>query len=98
MRVLLEQWHREIDRAGDRRARRAADRRFHDFVGDGIRRFRAVDHPPGNDDLLVARGGPFEIGHRNLAVRPGLQRLQEFLGNDGLRVALTLDGKLIHVH
>ena len=71
IRVLVEQRHREIDRARDRGARRAADRRLHDFVGDGVRGFRAVDQPPGNDDLLVARGRPFEIGHRDLAVRAG---------------------------
>src|SRR5689334_23515511 len=45
--------------------------------GDRVGRFRAVDHPPGNDDLLVVGGGPLEIGHRDLAVRTGLQRLQK---------------------
>ena len=57
-----------------------------------------VDHPPGNDDLLVGGGRPFEIGHRDLAVRAALQRLQEFLGDDRLRVALALDREFIHVH
>ena len=98
MRVLVEQRHREIDRARDRGARRPADRRLQDLVGDGIGGFRAVDHPPGNDDLLVARCGPFEIGHRNLAVRAGLQRLQKFLGDDGLRVALALERQFVHIH
>ena len=98
MRILVEQRHREIDRARDRGARRPADRRLHDLGGDGIGGFRAVDHPPGNDDLLVARGRPFEIGHRNLAVRAGLQRLQKLLGDDGLRVALALDRQFVHVH
>ena len=98
IRILLEQRHREIDRAGDRGARGAADRRLHDFVGDRVRRLRAVDHPPRNDDLLVARCRPFEIGHGDLAVRPGLQRLQEFLGDDGLRVAFALDRQFVHVH
>ena len=98
MRIFLEQRHREIDRARDRGARRPADRGFHDFGGNRVRRFRSVDHPPGNDDLLVARCRPLEIGHRNLAVRAGLQRLQKFLGDDGLRVALALDGEFVHVH
>ena len=71
IRIFVEQRHREIDRAGDRGARGAADRRLQDFVGDRVRGFRAVDQPPGNDDLLVARGRPFEIGHRDLAVRAG---------------------------
>ena len=96
--VLVEQRHREIDRARDRGARRPSDRRLHDFVGDGVRRFRTVDQPPGNDDLLVARGRPLEIGHRDLAVRQALQRLQKFLRDDGLRVTFALDREFIHVH
>ncbi len=98
MRVLVEQRHREIDRARDRGARRPADRRLHDFVGDGIRRFRPLDHPPRDDDLLVGGCRPFEIGHRDLAVRAALQRLQELLGDDGLRVTLALDRQFVHVH
>jgi hypothetical protein len=77
---------------------RAADRGLHDLVGDGIRGFRTVDHPPGNDDLLIVRCRPFEIGHGNLAVRAGLQRLQKFLGDDGLRVTLALYRQFIHIH
>ena len=72
IRIFLEQRHREIDRAGDRGARGATDRRLQDLGGDGIGGFRTVDHAPGNDDLLVARRRPFEIGHRDLAVRPAL--------------------------
>ena len=83
---------------GDRGARRPADRRLQDFVGDRVRRFRTVDHPPGNDDLLVVRRRPFEIGHRNLAGRAGFQRLQEFLRVDGLRIALALHGEFVEVH
>ena len=98
IRILVEQRHREIDRARDRGARGPADRRLQDFVGDGVRGFRTVDHPPGNDDLLVARRRPFEIGHRDLAVRQALQRLQKFLGDDRLRIALALDREFIHVH
>src|SRR5882757_9183867 len=98
IRIFVEQRHREIDRAGYRRARGPADRGLHDLVGDGVRRFRAVDHPPGNDDLLVARRRPFEIGDRDLAVRKALQRLQEFLRDDGLRVTLALYRELIHIH
>src|SRR6266436_3132651 len=98
IRVLVEQRHGEIDRARDRGARRPADRGLHDLVGDSIRRFRTVDHPPGNDDLLVVRCRPFEIGHGNLAVRPGLQRLQKFPGDDGLRVTLALYRQFIHIH
>ena len=71
IRILVEQRHREIDRARDRGARGPADRRLQDFVGDGVRGFRTVDQPPGNDDLLVVRCRPFEIGHRDLAVRAG---------------------------
>ena len=98
MRVLVEQRHREIDRARNRGARRPADRRLHDFIGDGIRRFRALDHPPRDDDLLVGGSRPLEIGHRDLAVRAALQRLQELLGDDGLRVTLALDRQFVHVH
>ena len=98
IRALVEQRHREIDRARDRGARRPADRRLHDLVGDGVRGFRTVDQPPGNDDLLVARRRPFEIGHRDPAVWQALQRLQKFLRHDGLRVAFALDRKFIHVH
>ena len=98
VRVLVEQRHREIDRPGDRGARRPADRRLHDLVGDGVRRFRTVDHAPGNDDLLVVRRRPFEIGHRDLAGRHAFQRLQEFLGDDGLCVTLALDGEFVDIH
>ena len=98
IRILVEQRHREIDRARDRGARGPADRGLHDLVGDGVGGFRAVDHPPGNDDLLVAGGRPFEIGHGDLAVRAALERLQKFLGDDGLRITLALDRQLIHVH
>ena len=98
MRVLVEQRHGEIDRARDRGARRPADRRLHDLVGDGVGRFGPVDQPPRNDDLLVGGCRPLEIGHRDLAVRAGLQRLQEFLGDDGLRVALALHRQFVHVH
>ena len=34
----------------------------------------------------------------DLAVRAALQRLQEFLGDDRLRVALALEREFIHVH
>src|ERR1700760_1086492 len=51
-------------------------------IGDVMGGFRAIDHPPGNDDLLVGRCRPFEICHRNLAVRQALQRLQKFLRDD----------------
>src|SRR5712671_1536161 len=34
-----------------------------------------IDDTPRDDDLLVARRRPLEIGHRNLAIRTGLQRL-----------------------
>ena len=98
MRVLVEQLHGEIDRARDRGARRPADRRPHDFIGDGVGRFRAVDQPPRNDDFLVGGSRPLEIGHRDLAVRAVLQRLQKFLGDDGLRVALALQREFVHVH
>ena len=98
IRALVEQRHREIDRAGDRRARGAADRRLQDLGGHGIGAFGPVDDAPGDDDLLVGRGGPFEIGHGHLAVRTGLQRLQEILRHDRLRIAFALDRKLVHVH
>src|SRR5580700_495284 len=58
IRTVFEQRHGEIDRARDRGARGAADRRLQDLGGDGVSAFRAVDHAPGDDDLLVAGGGP----------------------------------------
>ena len=98
MRVLVEQRHGEIDRARDRGARRAADRGLHDFSGDGVRRLGPVDQAPRDDDFLVGGGRPLEIGHRDLAVRAVLQRLQKFLGDDGLRVAFALQREFVHVH
>src|ERR1700746_644790 len=52
IRVGLEQRHGKIDRARNRGARGATDRRLHDFVGDGVRGFGAIDYPPGNDHFL----------------------------------------------
>src|SRR6185369_5376534 len=63
-----------------------------------ICRFRAVDHSPGNDDPLVARHRPLEVGHGHLAARPGPQRLKEVFRDDGLCVALALNGKFVHIH
>lgn len=68
----------------------------HDLGGDRIRRLGTVDQPPGDDDLLVAGGGPLEIGHRDPAVRAELQRLEELLRLDRLRIALALDRELVH--
>src|SRR3979409_5352 len=48
--------------------------------------------------MLVSLARPFEIGNGDLAVGTGLQRLQKFLGDDGLRVTLALDREFIHVH
>jgi hypothetical protein len=54
--ALLEQRHGEPDRARNRCARPAANRRCHDFSCDSLGRFRPVDLSPGNDDFLVLRG------------------------------------------
>src|SRR5215475_6488886 len=96
--ILFEQLHREINRAGNRGTRTSANWRFHDLGGHGIRRFRAVDHSPGNDDLLVTRHRPLEIGHGHLAARTGPQRLQEVFRDDRLCIALALNGKFVHIH
>jgi hypothetical protein len=61
-------------------------------------RFGAVDQTPWNDDFLVGGSRPFEVGHQDPAVRAVLQRLQELLGDDGLRVALALQRQFVHVH
>ena len=98
IRILFEQLHCEIDRAGNRGTRTSANRRFHDLGGHGIRRFRAVDQSPGNDDLLIARHRPFEIGHGHLAARAGPQRLKEVFRDDGLCIALALNRKFVHIH
>src|SRR5439155_6411341 len=98
IRILFEQLQCEINRTGNRGARTSANRRFRDLGGHGIRRFRAVDHSPGNDDLVVARHRPLEIGHGHLATRPGPQRLKEVFRDDGLCIALALNGKFVHIH
>ena len=96
--ILVEQRHGEVDRTRNRGTRRAADRGLHDFIGDGICRLGPIDHAPGDDDLLVGGCRPFEIGDRDPAVRAALQRLQEFLGDDRLRITLPLQREFIHVH
>ena len=71
---------------------------LHDFIGDGVRRLGPVDQAPRDDDLLVGGCRPFEIGHRDPAVRAALQRLQELLGDDRLRIAFPLQRKFVQVH
>src|ERR1700675_1274789 len=96
--ILFEQLQCEINRTGNRGTRTSTNRCFHDLGGHGIRRFRAVDHSPGNDDLLVARHRPLEISHGHLAARTGPQSLKEVFRDDGLRIALALNGKFVHIH
>ena len=74
----VEQRLGELQRAVDRGARRAPIGRARDLAGDRIGRFRAVDQPPRHQDRLVVQAGPLEIGDRDLAMRAGAQRLQEF--------------------
>jgi hypothetical protein len=97
-RIVAEKLHAEIDGAGDRGARGAPQRRLHDFSRDRIGGFRTVDDPPGNDDLLVVRRRPFEVGDCHLPVWPRLQCLQKVGRNDRLRVAFALDRQLLEVH
>ena len=91
VRVVREQLHAEIDRARNRGARGAPQRRLHDFGGDRVGGLRPVDDPPGNDHLLVVRGRPLEVGDCDLAVRAALQRLQKVGRDHRLRVAFALD-------
>ena len=61
-------------------------------------RLRSVDHPPGHDDLLVFYARPFDISDGDLAVRTALQCLQEVGRDDGLGIALALDGQFLEIH
>src|SRR5256885_5393009 len=47
----------------DRGAWGAPVGRARDFVGYRIGRLRTVDQPPGHDDLLVVKAGPFKVSH-----------------------------------
>ena len=98
IRIFVGQRQCEINRAGNRSAGALANRRLHDRGGHCICRFRPVDQRPGYNDLLVIRCGPLEIGHGQPSVRTGLQRLEELLGDDRLRITFALNGKFIDIH
>ena len=74
----VEQRLGELQRAVDRGARCAPIGRARDLARDRVGELRAVDQPPRHQDGLVVQAGPFEIGDRDLAVRAGAQRGEEF--------------------
>jgi hypothetical protein len=74
----IEQGLGELQRPEDRGARRAPVGRALDLVRHRRSRFRTVDQPPWQDDLLVVHAGPFEARNRYPAMAAVAQRLQEF--------------------
>ena len=91
----VEQRLGELQRAVDRGARRAPVGRARDLARDRVGRLRAFDQPPRHQDRLVEQAGPFEIGHRDLAVRAGAQRLQELARGQRGDVAVALQFLLL---
>ena len=88
----------EQQRAGNRRAIGAAQRRSSDLIGDRTRRRSAIDNPPGHDDALVLHAGPFEIGDGDLAMHALLQRVEKFRRRQAEDVALALQRLLVRIH
>ena len=60
------------------------------FLGEGLRRLRPIDEPPGHGDLLGAVAGPFHIGEANFPERAGAHGGGELGTADCRKIAAAL--------
>ncbi len=94
----LEPVDAELDRSGNGRAPRPADRRLAQFLHEGFRAGLILDEGPIGNDVPGIDPRPFDIGDRNLAHHALADGIQHQRRGERLNIALALQVEFVEIH